>query len=410
MLSDEFITKIEGHGALHIDWDKNEAKLKVLEGERLFEGMLEGRTPEEAHWITPRICGVCPVAHNLASVAACEDAFGITPNQTTILLRKLMMAGQMIQSHFLHLFFLSLPDYIGIDRGTELNKKYPKAFQMALDLKEVSDGIVQTVAGRNVHPTTTTIGGFHKIPSKNSLAALSEMLKKTREAAEKTAKLFLSLNYPQLKVDLEFISQKDGEIVSNKNDKSPIKEYKKDIEEEVKDYSTAKFGRYKKREVMVGALSRMANLDAKKESGLDYQNPFHNNLAQAIEILLYHEQAENLVGQLMASELDAGIAVKPESFDPAQDKSFIGIGAVEAPRGGLYHEFHINPSTALRASENYIITYANIITPTVQNLTSIEKSANALLEQHKNRPLEEKKHLLEMLVRAYDPCITCATH
>ena len=398
MLSDEFITKIEGHGALHVDWDKNEAKLKVLEGERLFEGMLEGRTPEEAHWITPRICGVCPVAHNLASVAACEDAFGITPNQTTILLRKLMMAGQIIQSHFLHLFFLILPDYIGIDRGTELSKKNPKAFQMALDLKEVSDGIVQTVAGRNVHPTTTTIGGFHKIPSKNSLIALSEMLKKTREAAEKTAKLFLSLNYPRLKVDLEFISQKDGEIVSTENETSLIKDYKKDIEEEVKDYSTAKFGRYKKREVMVGALSRMANLDAKKESGLDYQNPFHNNLSQAIEILLYHEQAENLVGQLLTDELDASIAVKPENTSAP----FIGIGAVEAPRGGLYHEFHIN--------EKGIITYANIITPTVQNLTSIEKSANALLEQHKNRPLEEKKHLLEMLVRAYDPCITCATH
>ena len=398
MLSDEFIAKIEGHGTLHIDWDKNEAKLKVLEGERLFEGILEGRTPEEAHWITPRICGVCPVAHNLASVAACEDAFGIKPNQTTILLRKLMMAGQMIQSHFLHLLFLALPDYIGIDRGTELNKKHPKAFQMALDLKEVSDGIVQTVAGRNVHPTTTTIGGFHKIPSKNSLIDLSEMLKKTREAAEKTAKLFLSLNYPQLKVDLEFISQKDGEIISSKDDKSPIKEYKKDIEEEIKDYSTAKFGRYKKREVMVGALARMANLDARKESGLDYQNPFHNNLAQAIEILLYHEQAENLVSQLMAGELDASIAVKPENTSAP----FIGIGAIEAPRGGLYHEFHIN--------DNGIITYANIITPTVQNLTSIEKSANALLEQHKNRPLEEKKHLLEMLVRAYDPCITCATH
>lgn len=399
MISNEFIAKIEGHGALHIDWDKNEAKLKVLEGERLFEGMLVGRTAEESYWITSRICGVCPIAHNLASVEACEKAFGISPNQTTILLRKLMLAGQIIQSHFLHLFFLALPDYIGIDRGTELNKKEPKLFQMALSLKELSDEIVFTVAGRNIHPTTTTIGGFHKIPVKKSLEDLLKKLEKTKSAAEKTVKLFSGLNYPQLKVDLEFISQKEDKIISSKTqEESLIKDYKNDIEEEVKNYSTAKFGRYKKREVMVGALARMANLDTKKESGLDCQNPFHNNLSQAIEIYLYHGQVQKIISQLLENGLDGTIAMKPKETEAP----LIGIGAVEAPRGGLYHEFHLN--------QNGIITYANIITPTVQNLTSIEKSANALLEQHQDKSNSEKEHLLEMLVRAYDPCITCSVH
>ncbi len=401
MLSNEYIAKIEGHGAIHIDWEKNDAKLKVLEGERLFEGMLVGRTAEEAHWITPRICGVCPIAHNLASVMASEDAFGVKPNQITLLLRKLMLAGQMIQSHFLHLFFLALPDYIGIDRGTELNEKNPKTFQMALSLKEVSDKIAETVAGRNVHPTTTTIGGFHKIPEKNALKELLEMLKKTKSAAEKTVKLFSGLDYPILKVDLELLSQKEDRIVSNKNaESSLIKDYKKDIEEEVKDYSTAKFSHYKKREIIVGSLARLANLDTEKKSGLDYQNPFHNNLAQAIEIDLYHNQAQEIIRELLKIDLKNTIAPKPINF--TQDKLFIGIGAVEAPRGGLYHEFHFD--------NKGIITYANIITPTVQNLTSIEKSANALLEQFKNETQEEKKRLLEMLVRAYDPCITCAVH
>jgi len=400
MISNEYIAKIEGHGAIHVDWDKNEAKLKVLEGERLFEGMLEGRTAEESHWITPRICGVCPISHNLASVMACENAFGITPNETTVLLRKLMMAGQIIQSHFLHLFFLALPDYIGIDRGTELREKNKKAFQMALDLKEISDAIVQTVGGRNIHPTTTTIGGFHKIPSKKSLSDLLEGLKRTRKAAEYTVKLFENLNYPQLKVDLEFISQKDDKIISSKGEESLIKDYKKDIEEEIKDYSTAKFGRYKKREVMVGALARLANLDTEKKSGLDFQNPFHNNLAQAIEILLYHDQAQEIIEKLLKMEMDPTIAKPTLNIESASETK--GIGAIEAPRGGLYHEFHIN--------NKGVITYANIITPTVQNLTSIEKSANALLEQFKNKTNPEKKHLLEMLVRAYDPCITCSVH
>lgn len=405
MISNEYIAKIEGHGAIHADWNKNEAKLEIHEGERLFEGMLEGRTAEESHWITPRICGVCPIAHNLASLMACENAFGVHPNQTTIILRKLMAAGQIIQSHVLHLFFLALPDYIGLDKGIELNKKNPKAFQTAMDLKEISDEIVHIVAGRNVHPTTTTIGGFHKIPSKKSLQSLLEALKKTKSSAEYTVKLFSDLNYPKLKVDLEFVSQKGGEIISSKNEKSAIKDYKNDIEEIIKENSTAKFGKYKKREVMVGALARLANLDTEKKSGLDFQNPFHNNLAQAVEIFLYHEEAEELIRELLKSDLKNTIAPKP--LDHTKN-DFIGIGAIEAPRGGLYHEFHFS-STPLGTS-NHIITYANIITPTVQNLTSIEKSANALLDQYKDKLIPEKKHLLEMLIRAYDPCITCSVH
>ena len=102
-----FITKIEGHGSLTIDWKKNSIELNIHEGERLFEGMLVNRTAEEMHWITPRICGVCPTAHNLASLTALEDSLDIKPNQTTVLLRDLMQSGQMIQSHALHLFFLS---------------------------------------------------------------------------------------------------------------------------------------------------------------------------------------------------------------------------------------------------------------------------------------------------------------
>ncbi len=398
MISNEFITKIEGHGSFYIDWQKNEAQLNILEGERLFEGILIGRTAEESHWITPRICGVCPISHNIASLQACEQARGIKINKTAILLRKLMMAGQMIQSHFLHLFFLALPDYIGIDRGTELNKKDPRLFQIALQLKEISDEIVFIVAGRNIHPTTTTIGGFHKIPDKKALSNLLVKLEKTKTAAEKTIQLFSSLKYPALKVDLELISQKDDKIISSKGGSSLIKNYKQDIEEEIKDYSTAKFGKYKKHEIMVGALARLANSMKPKEYKVDYQNPFHNNLAQAIEILLFHSEAKNIIRQLLGTELDDSIAVKPENVSTP----LIGIGSIEAPRGGLYHEIQLN--------EERIIVCANIITPTVQNLTSIEKSANALLERYKDRPSHEKEKLLEMLIRAYDPCITCATH
>ena len=403
MISDEFIARIEGHGNLTIDWKKNQVKLNIHEGERLFEGILVGRTAEEMQWITPRICGVCPTAHNLASLNATEDALGIKPTQTTVLLRDLMQCGQMIQSHALHLFFLSLPDYLGIDRGTELAKKNPAAFKRALALKEVSDAIVDIVAGRHTHPTTSTIGGFHKIPTKKSLEKLLKKLAETEEAAQETVELCAGLNYPQLKVDLELVAQEDNSIVAVSSinikgrKKSSVRNYKDDVEEEIKDYSTAKFAKYKGKEALVGALARLAVYgNYHKKYQIDFANPFHNNFAQAIEIGYYHQKAQELIEELLKSKLDSTIK-RPSAKPP-----FKGIGTTEAPRGGLYHEVHFG--------KDKIITYANIITPTVQNLTSIEKSAQALLGQTKNRSRKELERLLVMLVRAYDPCITCSVH
>lgn len=411
LINETLITKIEGHGSLHVDWEGRKAILNVVEGERLFEGILVGRTADEVHWITPRICGVCPIAHNMASVKAVEDALGVYPNPTTVLLRRLMMTGQMIQSHVLHLFFLALPDYIGLDRGTDLADKDPKAFNRALRLKEVSDEIASCIAGRNVHPTTTAIGGFHRIPDKRSLQRLSKMLEKTASDAFWTAGFFASISYPDLKADLELLSLKgdgysiyNGDTISfNRDDDTSIKGYKEAIEEEVRDYSTAKFGSYKKKEIMVGSLSRVAvngkglsSKAGKFAKDLDLNNPFHNNFAQAIEILHFHEEAVMLIEKLLEEPMD-GTIVKPSTHPPLK-----GIGAVEAPRGGLYHEVHL--------SEDGKVTYANIITPTVQNLTSIEKSAQLLLDSYPDASREEIKRLLTMLVRAYDPCLTCSVH
>jgi coenzyme F420-reducing hydrogenase alpha subunit len=395
MITNDFIAKIEGHGSLKVNWENNTVKLHVHEGERLFEGILVGRTAEEAHWITPRICGICPIAHNLASLTSLENALGIEINETSKLLRDLMKCGQMIQSHVLHLFFLALPDYIGFDKGTELAKKDPKSFNKALSLKEMADEIAFVIAGRNVHPTTTAIGGFHKIPSKKELEKLLEKIKETEKEAEWAVKLFSNLKYPKLKVDLELVFQKDGKIVSNRGTSVAIEEYKQNLEEELRDYSTAKFGKFQGREIMVGALARLS-FDKNNDYKLDFNNPFHNNLAQAIEILEFTKQAEKIIERLLNIEMDAMI------IKPSENAIRQGIGAVEAPRGGLYHEIHLD--------EKGIVTYANIITPTVQNLTSIEKSAQALINQTESLKKKEKEKLLNMLVRSYDPCITCSVH
>jgi coenzyme F420-reducing hydrogenase alpha subunit len=411
-ITESLITKIEGHGSLHVDWANRTIILQVKEGERLFEGILVGRTAEEVHWITPRICGVCPIAHNMAAVKAVEDALGITPNPTTVILRRLMMAGQMIQSHVLHLFFLALPDYIGLDRATDLGDKDPKAFQRALRLKEVADEIAACVAGRNVHPTTTAVGGFHKLPDKGALEKLLRMLEKTSPDASWTAGFFTSLTYPELDAGLELLSLQGGDgysiyngdaIVSGRGDTMSVRKYKEAIAEEVRDYSTAKFGSYRKREIMVGALARASingeKLTAKAKKfikGLDFNNPFHNVPAQAIEILHFHQEAMELIEMLLAGGMDKTIAC------PAKNPPLKGIGAIEAPRGGLYLEVHL--------SEERKVTYANIVTPTVQNLTSLEKSAQALLDQNSSCSQKEIKRLINMLIRAYDPCLTCSVH
>ncbi len=222
-----------------------------------------------------------------------------------------------------------------------------------------------------------------------------EKIKEGKENAEWTTEFFSGLKYPELKVDLELVSQRDGKIISNKGGEVSIDDYKQNLEEELRDYSTAKFGKFQGREIMVGALARLS-FNKNNKYKIDFSNPFHNNLAQAVEIFEFIKEAEEIIEKLLAGEIDTTIAKQSENA------TLKGTGAVEAPRGGLYHEIHLD--------EKGIVIYANIITPTVQNLTSIEKSAQALLNQTEDLKKKEKEKLLNMLVRAYDPCMSCATH
>ena len=183
MQNTQFITKIEGHGALNVNWSKNKVILEIHEGERLFEGMVVGRPAEDLYWITPRICGVCPIAHNLAAIKAIENALSLEPSRSSVLLRKLLLDAQMIQSHVLHLYFLVAPDYLGLDSGTEIIRTHPKYFDQALALKRVSDLIADTVGGRSIHPTATAAGGFHKVPSRAVLKKLRKEVEGVLEAA-----------------------------------------------------------------------------------------------------------------------------------------------------------------------------------------------------------------------------------
>jgi len=242
-MEDAIITKIEGHGRLKTDWRKNEVTLEITESERLFEGIVVGRPAAEAPWVTARICGVCPTAHNICAFKAVEGALGVKPDETAALLRRLHLDAQIIQSHALHLYFLALPDYLGIDSGLELKDSQPRYFNAALTLKEVSDEIASVVGGRATHPTTTTIGGYLKHPTAEELKELEKKLIKALKAAEETFNLAAKLKYPSLESPLLFLSQINEEGTYNIYESPKVKpsnavswpaeNYRKEIGEEL---------------------------------------------------------------------------------------------------------------------------------------------------------------------------------
>ena len=409
-----YIAKIEGHGSLKIDFTENTAQLNVHEGERLFEDILLGRNYLDGVFIPQRICGVCPTAHCMATIKALEDAFGVVPSETTRNFRKLMLAGQMIQSHALHLFFLVLPDYLKVDSALSLAESDPDKFKLALSLKNVGDKIVEVVGGRPVHPITPMVGGFSKIPGRRDIEKLKAEIELNLDNGRKVVDLFAGFKYPQFSKENEFLSiQSDskygfygGLIASTSGELFEIKDYRMHIDEIVKPYSTAKFGRHHKESFMVGALARV-NLHQEYLNPLTQEaigangiklpstNSYKNNLAQAIEILHFLEEGVNLIDHI----LDDGIAsYKPEIKVRAGE----GVGAVEAPRGTLYYSYKVDGRGT--------ITGCDIITPTVQNLSNIEADAEEVLRNSKGKSPDERKKLLDMLVRAYDPCITCSVH
>ena len=414
--SDNMIAKIEGHGSLAIDFKAKKVELNILEGERLFEAMLIGRNFEQTYWITPRICGVCPIVHALASVKAVEDAFRIQISYSSQIMRELIMCAQMLESHILHLVFLSLPDYLGVDRGTEIYQKHPKYFNMALKIKKTADFIAKAIGGRPVHPVTITAGGFFKFPKIEVIKEIKAQLQAIVDDTEGLVNLGLSLKYPSLYNPCEYLSAEPkmadefpiysfSKISSSRNTNFAIANYLDEIKELVIPYSTAKFAKHYEQGFMVGALARVLLFSDRltplasqylNKINLDTLrfNPYYNNFAQALEVLHYTEKAIIICDFALKNGLEKPMV----GFKVRAGR---GVGVMEAPRGTLYHDYSFDKKGNA--------TNINIITPTVQNLAHIEEDANFIIE-HSNASHAEIYHQIEMRVRAYDPCNTSSVH
>lgn len=395
----DFCAKIEGHGVLKINFKEKRAEFEVEESERLVEGLVLGRDFLQAPFITSRICGICPIAHNLCSLAALEDALRIKLSRETIILRRMLLASQVIKSHLLHLFFLVLPDYAKMKSSISLSKKYPAEFHLMLNLKRTADEIMKTVGGSSAFPTNTAPGGFKEPPSRDKLFSVRNSIFEVLDEARDLIEIFSTFETPDLRVDARLAA------LSSPEKSYPLYPgaFPEEIKESIIKNSTAKLGVSKTGEaIKVGALARLSQaallLNPKaKEAFLKFQpkfnNPFHNNLAQAIEILHFLEETANLIEEISKKNLENSKGIEKITLPK---KTATGSAFLEAPRGILFHMTRIN-------SQGKIIDY-NIIPPTQINLASLQKEMRELIK------FSQSKKQFRQLIRAFDPCITCAVH
>ena len=406
----DHITKIEGHAKLHIIINKSKVKkckLQIFEGSRYFEGIVKGKHFSDLPDVTSRICGVCSVAHTIASIKAIENAFNIKVSEQTNLLRELIMIGGILQSHVLHLYFLVLPDYYNCSSAIELAKKEPILIKRALAIKRTANNLVSTVAARDVHPISAIPGGFTRLPEQSKLNTLIKELRLIRSDAEQTVKLFKSLEYPKFeKKSDKFALSGNSYFYSDKiiscqgNLCIPTNDYEQHFKEYFKSGSTAEFARRKGKSYLVGALARnivnknlLSEKNKKEIISLNSSNPYHNNISQAIEIYEGIQQAITIL---------ENIKLKNEKIKEIKPKASTGVGALEAPRGILFHKYKFN--------NKGICKFANITTPTTQNLSHLEEAIKELLPYLLDKKEDEIKLEIEKLIRAYDPCISCSTH
>jgi coenzyme F420-reducing hydrogenase alpha subunit len=412
------VTRVEGHGNIVVEVENGELKtcrFEVVETPRFFEAMLLGRPYHEASHITSRICGICATGHATASLRASEKALGVELSEQSWLLRKLTFHGEILDSHVLHVYMLVAPDFLGVGSVIPLVNSHPDVVLRALRMKKLAGDLCAMVTGRHTHPIAMTVGGFTHFPKMSELEAMRQRLIDSRKDVEATVELFSKLPWPEFERDTEYVSLSkpdeyafiDGDIVTSDGVRVPPERYKEVTNEFMVSHSTAKFTRNKRESLMVGALARFNNNydllhpKAKEAAAVlgmkpKVTNTFLNSAAQVVEIVHSTEDSIRIIEEL----LNRG--VQPEEPAPIKHIPGEGVGVAEVPRGLLIHHYAIG--------EDGRITAANCIIPTNQNINNLEHDMRAWVPKVMHKPEPQMQLDLEMLVRAYDPCISCSVH
>ncbi len=414
------ITRVEGHGNIVVkanDGTIKKVEWQVPEAPRFFEAMVRGRSFMDIQTIASRICGICSVTHSLAAIKAIESAMGIQVSEQTDRVRRLLQHSEQLESHSLHVGYLVAPDLLGVPSVVPLVSSHPDVVKTVIRIHRLGNEWMELIGGRMTHPVSIRPGGFGMLPTEDDLRGLRERLEGIVPDLKTLAEVVASLagELPDFERETEYIALVNppeyalyhGEIGSTDTNRTvPVDQFESVVNEYVSPQSTSKWTRWHRDSFAVGALARF-NLNAEyltplaaetaKTLGLQKGccNPYMNSVAQVVEAVQAVEDGIQLCDEL----LEAGIEPEKPQVEPRAGE---GAGCVEAPRGILFHRYAFD--------ENGLCTSANICIPTGQNHGNIQHDFEALVPQVLPSGQEETERLLKMLVRAYDPCISCSTH
>ena len=415
----EHIARVEGHGNIRIRIENGElidCAWDVVETPRFFEVMFRGLSIEMAPLLAARICGICSISHALASARAAERALQIQVPETAQKIRLLAKHAETLQSHTLHLFFLVAPDLLDVGSVIPVLETHPEVIQMATQLKGYANRASDLLAGRTSHPMVIQVGGLTQVPRKSQLRDLLQDLERVLPILWKTLDLFKTLSLPDFERETEFVSLRSdgqysfigGDLISSDGVCKEEDDYLAMTNEFLVDTSTSKLCKLSRDSFAVGALARFNNnfewlhpqaKAAAKELELESPtyNPFHHNLAQLVECFHVAYESQEMIAALLGSDLTYFMA-------PYQAKAGVGVGAIEAPRGILYHSFEIN--------DEGVIVGSDCVIPTGQNHANIHHDLQAFVPVLAAEGVgeDEISKRAQMLVRAYDPCISCSVH
>ena len=410
------LARVEGEGGMHVvvrDGLVADVELRIFEPPRFFEAFLRGRAWTEPPDITARICGICPVAYQMSSCLAIEDACGVTVPEELRLLRRLLYCGEWIESHALHIHLLHAPDFLGYPGAIEMAADHGAVVERGLRLKKAGNALMTVVGGRAIHPVNVRVGGFYRLPTREELRSIRPALEQARADAVATVALVAGFEFPEMVQPQEYVALRSphgyplegGSIVTSTGRAFEVADFGTHIVEEhvarsnalhahldgQTEYVVGPLARYALNHDQLGPLAKEAAHDA--GLGDECRNPFQSIVVRAVELVHATDEALRIID---------GWDGASAPFVDVPPRAGVGYGATEAPRGLLYHRYEL--------AEDGTILDATIIPPTSQNQPSIEADLRAFVQDRLDLPHDELVRQCEQAIRNYDPCISCATH
>lgn len=409
------LTRVEGEGALNVtlkDGALESVELNIYEPPRFFEAFLRGRAHTEPPDLTARICGICPVAYQLSACNAIEDACGAEIDDEIVALRRLLYCGEWIHSHVLHIYLLHAPDFLGYPDIVSMARDHREVVERGLALKKAGNRLMEFVGGRAIHPINLRLGGFYSAPTRSDLEPIAQELRTALDHALATVEWVAGFDFPDLELDHEMLALRasdqyaieNGVIARSPGPPFPVADFMAHVVESQVPHSTALHATLDGGRYLTGPLARYSlnssalsplAAEAARRAGLSTQcrNPFRSIIVRAVEVVYAIDEALRLIGEYQRPS-------RPFVDVPA--RAGVGHGVSEAPRGLLYHRYHISADGQVAA--------ATIIPPTSQNQAAIEADLSRVISDNLDLEDAALTTLCERVIRNYDPCISCSTH